>query len=67
MPMVEVTENVIRTYVCEDMEEKFIERDDMGEIVGLTEEGRDRLYEEIGLSFWDDEHVLDTDMEFSED
>jgi len=67
MPMVEVSEKVIRTYVCEDMEEEFVVRDDEGEIVGLTEDGRDRLYEEIALSFWDDEHILDTDFEFSED
>jgi hypothetical protein len=67
MPIVEVTEKVIRTYVYEDMDEEFIERDDTGEIIGLTDEGRDRLYSEIGLSFWDDEHVLDTDMQFSED
>ena len=67
MPTVEVTENVIRTYVYEDMDQEFIERDDTGEVIGLTDEGRDRLYSEIALSFWDDEYVLDTDIQFIED
>ena len=67
MPTVRLVEVVTREFTAELNDEYFIRDESDYSIIDLTEEGRDKFFNELAISFWDHEEVIDAEYDYDED